>query len=71
MASKQNFKVVTHEGKIVVTQSTGHRYEFFTNDNDLTHVLVTPNQAASEHVSMFEEEARKLARERLDGKDEN
>ena len=71
MTSAQNFKVVTHEGKIMVTHSTGHRYEFFTNDSDLTHVLITPNQAASEHASIFEEEARKIARECLDRKDEN
>jgi hypothetical protein len=70
MASTKDFKVVMHEGRIAVTHRTGHRYEFSVKDNDLTHVLVTPNHAASEHVSMFEEEARKLARECLNGKNE-
>jgi hypothetical protein len=70
MASTKDFKVVMQEDKIAVTHTTGHRYEFSIEDNELTHVLVTPNHAASEHVSKFEEEARKLALERLGGKDE-
>ena len=70
MASTKDFKIVRHEGRIAVTHITGHRYEFSIKDNDLTHMLVTPNHATSEHVSMFEDEARKLALECLNGKDE-
>jgi hypothetical protein len=67
MASGEDFKVATREDRIVVTHTTGHVYEFAIEEPGLEQVLVTPNHRASEHVSMFEEEARKLALVHRDG----